>query len=63
MTTDGGYDSRVTFALLAALGIIPVIRVRINSGARAKGKNRARPRRYWNSWAEGAAAPAGNQTA
>ena len=42
LRADGGYDSRVTFAFLAALGIIPVIRVRINSGARAKGKNRAR---------------------
>ena len=44
LRADGGYDSRVTFAFLAALGIIPVIRVRINSGARAKGKNRARPK-------------------
>ena len=44
LRADGGYDCRVTFAFLAALGIIPVIRVRINSGARAKGKNRARPR-------------------
>ena len=44
LRADGGYDSRVTLALPAALGIIPVIRVRINSGARAKGKNRARPR-------------------
>ena len=44
LRADGGYDSRVTFAFLAALGIIPVIGVRINSGARAKGKNRARPR-------------------
>ena len=41
LRADGGYDSGVTFALLATLGIIPVIRVRINSGARAKGKNRA----------------------
>ena len=44
LRADGGYDSRVTFAFLAALGIIPVIRVRINSGSRAKGKNRARPK-------------------
>ena len=44
LRADGGYDSRVTFAFLATLGIIPVIRVRINSGARAKGKNRARPK-------------------
>ena len=42
LRADGGYDSRVTFASLATPGIIPVIRVRINSGARAKGINRVR---------------------
>ena len=42
LRADGGYDNRVTFALPATPGIIPVIRVRINSGARARGINRAR---------------------
>ena len=37
LRADGGYDNRVTFALPATPGIIPVIRVRINSGAPRQG--------------------------
>ena len=44
LRADGGYGGGVTFAFPATPGTIPVIRVRINSGARARGKNRARPR-------------------
>ena len=41
---DGGYDARKVFALLVALGIIPIIRVRINShaGDDPDGESRAR---------------------
>ena len=41
---DGGYDARRVFALLVVLGIIPIIRVRINShaGADPDGEDRAR---------------------
>ena len=44
LRADGRHDSGVTFALPAALSTIPVIRVRINSGARAKGISRSRLR-------------------
>ena len=40
MRGDGAYDARVLFALLASLGITPIIRIRIN--ARAGGVSRAR---------------------
>lgn len=39
---DGGYDTRKIFSLLVALGIIPIIKVRINSVARAEDEYRAR---------------------
>ena len=42
LRADGWYYSRIAFAFLAALGIIPAIMVQINSGACAKGINRAR---------------------
>ena len=42
LRADGRHDSGVTFALPAALSTIPVIRVRTNSGARAKGISRTR---------------------
>ena len=42
MRGDGGYDTRRIFSLLAKLGIIPIIKVRINSNTRADGVDRAR---------------------
>ena len=42
MRGDGGYDTRKIFALLAALGIIPIIKVRINSAASTEDEYRAR---------------------
>ncbi len=39
---DGGYDARKIFSLLARLGIIPIIRVRIDASTRSDGVDRAR---------------------
>ena len=39
---DGAYDARYVFSLLKSLGIAPLVRVRINSGTRSRGKDRAR---------------------
>ena len=42
MRADGGYDARAVFSLLAKLGITPIIRIRIDANAQAKGVDRAR---------------------
>ena len=63
LRADGWHDGGVAFALPAALGIVPAIRARVNSGARAKGVNRVLPRAVPEHLAEGAAARAWNQTA
>ena len=42
MRGDGAYDARALFALLANLGITPIIRIRINANARSRGVSRAR---------------------
>ena len=44
LRADGGHGSRAASAFPATPGTIPVIRVRINSGARAGGMSRAHPR-------------------
>ena len=41
---DGAYDARYIFSLLKSLDISPLVRVRINSGTRSKGVDRARSR-------------------
>ena len=45
MRADGGYDSRKAFSYCDSLGITPYIRIRTNAGCRARGVDRARPRR------------------
>ena len=42
MTADGGYDTRRIFSICKELGITARIRVRTNSGCRARGVDRAR---------------------
>ena len=45
MRADGGYDSREAFSYCDSVGITPYIRIRTNAGCRARGVDRARPRR------------------
>lgn len=41
---DGAYDARYVFSLLKSLGIAPLVRVRIDSGTRARGVDGTRSR-------------------